>query len=742
MTRYRVPHPRAALAVYSCLGLAGSVSCGSADERSVESTVQVSVEELLAQGEVALWADSVTPASASVADAAAVELGVKFRADGDGTINGIRFYKGSANTGTHAGHLWSAGGSLLGTVTFTGETASGWQTARFASPVAVRANTTYIASYHTDVGHYAANNGFFATSGVNAPPLHALASGVDGQNGVYHYGTSAFPTDSFQSTNYWVDVVFKSTTGGSTTTGTGLTAAYYDNQDLTNLKVTRTDPTVNFNWGSGYPDASIGADTFSVRWTGQVMPQFSQTYTFYTVSDDGVRLSVNGTQIIGNWTDHGPTENSATIALVAGQKYDIRLEYYENGGGATATLSWSSPSQAKQIIPATRLFPSTTTPPPPPPPPPPPAGDTFLPWFGGPAYYGRFSHGVSSSNTYFPIAVWLQSPPNATRYKNAGVNLFVGLWQGPTESQLSALASAGMPTVCDQSGVFQSHLNDTTIRGWLQPDEPDNAQANGSGGYDPCIAPTTIQAGYNRMKANDSTRPVWLGLGRGVADTQWVGRGTCTGRTDMYPEYQKGADILSFDIYPVNEGVPLELVARGVDNLRGWSNNAKPVIADIEASNFDNTTRPSPAQIKSEVWMALVHGAAGIQYFCHRFTPTFSETDCLDNAPTASALASINAQITSLATVLNTQSVANGVTVASSNSSVPVDTMLKRSGGTTYLFAVGMRSGSTTGTFTLARMPATGHTEVVGEGRTLDVINGVFSDSFTGYGVHIYKVTF
>jgi hypothetical protein len=685
-------------------------------------------------GESSIWSDTTTPSTAAASDTQAVELGVKFRVDTAGTINGVRFYKGSTNTGTHTGHLWSAAGALLGTATFSGETASGWQTARFSTPVAVQANTTYIASYHTDVGHYAANNNFFATSGVNAPPLHALASGVDGPNGVYHYGASAFPNQSFQSTNYWVDVVFSGSAAG---TGTGLTGAYYDNKDFTNPKLTRVDPTVNFNWGSGSPDASIGVDTFSVRWTGQVMPQFSQTYTFYTTSDDGIRLRVNGQLVVDNFTDHGPTENSGTIALSAGQRYDIQLDYYENGGGATATLSWSSPSQTKQVIPASRLFPAAT-----PPPPPPPSGDTFLPWAGGPSYYTRWSHGLSSSTSYFPLAVWLQSPPNATRYKNAGINLFIGLYQGPTDSQLSTLASAGMPTVCDQSGVWQSHLTDSTIRGWLQGDEPDNAQANASGGYDPCIAPTTIQSRYSTMRSNDGSRPVWLNLGRGVADTQWVGRGTCTGHTEMYPEYQKGADILSFDVYPVNEGLPLQLVAQGVDNLRGWSGNAKPVIADIEASNFDNTARPSPAQIKSEVWMALVHGAAGIMYFCHRFSPTFSETDCLDDAPTASALTQLNGQIASLASVLNTQSVANGVAVSSSNSAVPVDTMLKRAGGATYLFATAMRSSSTTATFTLARIPASASAEVIGEGRTIPVTNGVFGDSFGSYGVHLYKVTY
>jgi hypothetical protein len=316
------------------------------------------------------------------------------------------------------------------------------------------------------------------------------------------------------------------------------------------------------------------------------------------------------------------------------------------------------------------------------------------------------------------------------------------LWQGPTEDQLTTLAAAGIPTICDQSGVWQAHLADKTIAAWLQPDEPDNAQANASGGYDPCIDPSVIVGGYNTMKKNDPTRPVYLGLGRGVADTQWVGRGTCTGNTAMYAEYAKGADILGFDIYPVNEGTALEMVATGLDNLRQWSGNAKPVIGIIEASNFDNTQRPTPAQIRSEVWMDLVHGAAGIEYFCHRFTPTFSETDCLDDAPTAAALKDINAQIAQLAPVLNSPPVGNGVAVQSSTASILVDTMLKRYAGASYLFAAEMRGGSTTATFTLRDFPAAASAEVLGENRTLNISGGVFADAFASYGVHLYRITY
>jgi hypothetical protein len=154
-----------------------------------------------------IWNASATPAQMAN-DSNAVELGMRFQSEVNGRITGIRFYKGAGNTGTHTGSLWSNTGTLLATVTFTGETASGWQQMNFSTPVAITANTTYVISYHTNTGNYAVNGGFFAAAGVDNPPLHALANGVDGLNGVYLYGTGGFPTQSYNASNYWVDVVF------------------------------------------------------------------------------------------------------------------------------------------------------------------------------------------------------------------------------------------------------------------------------------------------------------------------------------------------------------------------------------------------------------------------------------------------------------------------------------------------------------------------------------------------------
>src|SRR5204863_8989787 len=99
-------------------------------------------------------------------------------------------------------------GTLLATATFTSETASGWQQVAFAAPIAITANTTYVASYHTNAGNYGVDGAYFASAGVDNAPLHALATGVDGANGVYVYGASTFPTQTYNTANYWVDVVF------------------------------------------------------------------------------------------------------------------------------------------------------------------------------------------------------------------------------------------------------------------------------------------------------------------------------------------------------------------------------------------------------------------------------------------------------------------------------------------------------------------------------------------------------
>jgi hypothetical protein len=143
----------------------------------------------------------------------------------------------------------------------------------------------------------------------------------------------------------------------------GLAAQYFNNTNLAgNAVLSRLDPQVNFNLAGGSPAPGIiNADNYSARWSGSILSSASGSYTFYTISDDGVRLWVNEQLLINNWTDHAPTENSATINLAAGQLYSIKLEYYEKGGGSDIQLLWKPPAGTKQLIPAANLF-STSSP--------------------------------------------------------------------------------------------------------------------------------------------------------------------------------------------------------------------------------------------------------------------------------------------------------------------------------------------------------------------------------------------
>ena len=155
-----------------------------------------------ASSTTSIWSSTAKPANPSDPDSSAVELGVKFYSDVSGSITGLRFYKGSTNTGTHVADLWTSSGKLLATATFTSETGSGWQQVNFATPVAITAGTTYVASYHTNVGHYADDQNYFASQ-YNSGSLHVPANG-----GVYAYGAAgSFPTQVWNASNYWVDVM-------------------------------------------------------------------------------------------------------------------------------------------------------------------------------------------------------------------------------------------------------------------------------------------------------------------------------------------------------------------------------------------------------------------------------------------------------------------------------------------------------------------------------------------------------
>jgi len=346
---------------------------------------------------------------------------------------------------------------------------------------------------------------------------------------------------------------------------------------------------------------------------------------------------------------------------------------------------------------------------------------------------------------HFPIGVWLQNPTNAPRFRRAGINTFVGLWQGPTVAQLDALKAAGMSVICSQNEMALKR-GDTNIIAWMHNDEPDNAQKLGARlGFGLPISPKKVVADYQQMKAADPSRPVLLNLGQGVAWDGWYGRGQRNHHPEDYPEYLKGCDIASFDIYPANHGSKavagnLWFVAKGVERLRDWSNDLKPVWACIECTHIgDSGRKPTPTEVRAEVWMALIHGAGGLIYFVHQFEPKFIEAALLEDSEMLAAVTELNRQISELAPVLNSPTITNATTITVANPEVPIAAIVKVFKGQRYLFAVAMRGQATLAKFSLKPSSDNFNLEVLGEKRSLTTTNGVFSDHFAPWEVHLYR---
>ncbi|HEX5917856.1 MAG TPA: DUF4082 domain-containing protein [Nocardioides sp.] len=263
-----------------------------------------------------IWPVSATPAGIDP-DTSAVELGVKFRTDTPGYITGIRYYRPSQATGTHVGSLWSATGTRLAQVTFAGGTASGWQEAVFSAPVAVTANTTYVASYFTP-SRYVVNSGYFASAATTRGPLTALRNGTDGGNGLYRYTStpSTFPNLSYGSENYWVDVVFQE-----------------DSNDT-------TPPTLE----GRVPASGATGVPASVR------PQaiFSESVTGSTVA---MALRGPGGQVVPSTTAYDVGTRTATLTPTAGLEwstsYTVEVSGARDGSGNTmAPATWSFQTSA------------------------------------------------------------------------------------------------------------------------------------------------------------------------------------------------------------------------------------------------------------------------------------------------------------------------------------------------------------------------------------------------------------
>jgi len=383
--------------------------------------------------------------------------------------------------------------------------------------------------------------------------------------------------------------------------------------------------------------------------------------------------------------------------------------------------------------------------------------------------YVKWEKGPPHGADFFPITVWAQHPRNAKKYRAAGINTYVSLYRGPTEEQLAQLKEADMKVVCHQNQTGLKHINDSTIIAWMHGDEPDNAKDMARhwkdvskikkfwpdapkksfkqwGKWGPPIPPVRTQAGYAKIKAADPSRPVLVNLGQGVAYDRYPGRGIRSGHLEDYPEYIKGCDIVSFDIYPAchkKQEIAGKLwhVPKGVKRLKVWAND-KVVWNCIECTRISNPElkKATPHQVKCEVWMSIIHGSMGLIYFVHEWQPKFNESALLDDPEMLSVVTAVNRRITELAPVLNSATIEGQATVSSSNENVPVAIMMKRYEGATYLFGVAMRDGKTDAMFIVNGLDGEKTVEVLGENRTLTAKNGIFRDSFKPWDVHLYKI--
>jgi hypothetical protein len=360
--------------------------------------------------------------------------------------------------------------------------------------------------------------------------------------------------------------------------------------------------------------------------------------------------------------------------------------------------------------------------------------------------YKKWPRGPSPESSFFPIAVWLQNPSNAERYRSAGFNTYVGLWQGPTEQQLGQLSKAGIRLICEQNEVALRHLEDRTIIGWMHGDEPDNAQElPNHAGYGPPVPPEKIVESFRRLRDKDPSRPVMLNLGQGVAWDEWYGRGSRSNHPEDYPKYIQGCDIVSFDIYPAVHDRPqiaghLNYVGKGVERLVQWTAGTPRLVWNcIECTHISNPDRkPTPHEVRAEAWMSLIHGSRGLIYFVHEFKPRFKEAALLDDPQMLGAVTALNHEITSLAEVLNEPAAPGLVQARFSNSSDVPKTRAYKHQDATYVFAVEMNGKEGSVEFRLAGPVPFTNAEVLGENRTVAVHDGVFTDTFKPWDVHLY----
>ncbi|WP_244224524.1 DUF4082 domain-containing protein [Corallococcus sicarius] len=670
--------------------------------------------------EVSIFGAGTLPALSMDPDVASVELGVKFRANVPGVVSGIRFYKGSAsNAGPHVGSLWSRTGQRLATVTFTNETATGWQTARFTTPVSITANTTYVASYLAPAGRYASTSGFFNGQGTANGPLTALASGVDGENGVYVYGGGGFPTQSYNHSNYFVDVLFTYSPDTSAPTAPGT------------LTATAPSPgAIQLSWGAATDNTGV----------------------------TGYRVFRGSTQVA---SVSAGTRSYLDTGLAPSTLYTYTVKAHDAAGNVGAASNAAS---------------ATTQPPP-------VGGGLSLPrvpWEGGPPFYAAYPAMAGTpwlTEDFFPIAYWGAYTDTESRIitdKAHGINSFLETYAGNA-------SSAGWMRKHGIWNLAGSGAGGEAV-GATFPDEADMWAGPGwdpwtgnYAGYDVCLPDDPRRCGftvYNTeyQRLNNPSAFIYANVGKGAL--MWWGDrdreialngaagpdsranwrlGMVTGDIYFYTDGNIGAEAVNWFGIPASEVRRAsnygEVLMKNLRTASGAGNNGNPrsalgVVVELGGQATGSVINAN--QVEGAVWSTLIHEARVVAYFSHAFSDTTanpSSSDVLnDTRPayqaTRDRVKAINAKVQSLARVLNTQSYAWQF-------NPNLSTMLKFRDGAAYVFAMQKRQyTSGTYTFTLPlELPASGTIEVVGEGRTLPYSGSRFTDAFAAeHSHHVYRI--
>ncbi len=310
-------HPAVGTTSWSYSYLQAGVGATSVQVRAIDDSANIGMPASLslnASCPCSLYG-TTTPVTADSGDPSAVELGLQFSASTAGFVSGVRFYKSTANTGTHVGSLWTSAGQRLATVTFSNETASGWQQASFSTPVAVSAGTTYVVSYTAPVGHYANQSEAFAYAGRSAPPLATTGGFGSSYSGVY--GTpGSFPNQTFNASQYYVDVLFQTA-------------------DTSPLTIGSQSPL------PGSTSVPLGTP---------IQVTFSKTVTAPSVS---LTLAAGSTAVVGT-TSYDSTSRIATFtptsALTPSTTYTVTAAATSNTGGVTGGASWTFTTAAPDQV--------------------------------------------------------------------------------------------------------------------------------------------------------------------------------------------------------------------------------------------------------------------------------------------------------------------------------------------------------------------------------------------------------